>query len=56
MKTKDVMQICSVCGDEFLLRYCENGAYDYVSEPCGCECDFSPVEGEPSISQWLESI
>ncbi|MBQ6403317.1 MAG: hypothetical protein IJI27_05375 [Oscillospiraceae bacterium] len=54
--TRLVKQECDCCGKVFTVRYHSNGTYDYVDEPCDCEANFSPVDGEPSISQWLEAL
>lgn len=49
-------QICSVCGKHFYLKYCSDGTYEYVGKVCDCEADFRPIEGQPSISEWMESL
>ena len=56
MRTYAVVQECHSCGAHFTIEYCENGGYDYLDYPCDCDSDFSPAYGEPSISEWLESI
>lgn len=55
--TAIVEQECNCCGTTFRVQYCENGSYGsyiYIDEPCNCECDFSPVDGAPSISEWIK--
>ena len=47
---------CSRCGDEFEVRYLRDGTYEYLRTPCECEADFHPLNGEPSISEWLASL
>jgi len=49
------LQECDGCGMQFELEYLKNGSYNYVnsSVDCGCESSFSPIEGAPSISEWL---
>lgn len=56
MKNIIVMQECTNCGKMFPLRYFEDGTFEYVSDTCDCEADFEPVNGKPSISEWLESL
>lgn len=56
MKSKIVMQECTCCGQKFPIKYYENGTYEYICETCECEGDFEPVDGEPSISEWLETL
>lgn len=56
MRTYDAVQECHSCGKRFTIRYYENGCYDYLDTPCECEDAFTPVGGEPSISEWLESL
>lgn len=53
---KEVPQVCNDCNSIFVIRYCSDGTYDYVSEPCECESEFHPVEGKPTFAEWLESI
>lgn len=52
--TKTVLQECNGCGHTFNVEYCIDGHYNYIDEPCDCECGFSPVNGEPSFSEWSE--
>lgn len=56
MRTYSATQECNSCGAHFAIEYCENGGYNYLDCPCECEDTFSPVDGEPSISEWIESI
>ena len=49
-------QECHSCGKHFYLKYHSDGTYEYVEEVCDCDTDFSPVEGELSISEWLEYL
>lgn len=56
MKSKIVMQACACCGEIFSVRYLENGNIEYMDEPCECESDFEPISGEPSISEWMETL
>lgn len=49
-------QECNGCGREFQLEYHKDGSYAYIGATCDCEESFSPKQGEPSISQWLEEI
>ena len=53
---KTVEQECACCGKHFYLKYCSDGTYEYVGEVCDCEDGFYPVDGEPSISQWMETL
>lgn len=53
---KTVEQVCHGCGKHFYLEYCSDGTYEYVGVVCDCEDGFSPVEGEPSISEWMETL
>ncbi len=46
-------QECNNCGARFKVRYMRDGTYIYIDEPCECDSDFSPVEGNPSMSEWL---
>lgn len=49
-------QICNSCGKEFVITYHDrNGGYLFGKDSCECEDSFSPCEGVPSISQWLEA-
>lgn len=54
MKSVIVMQECRNCGCKFPARYYEN-AMCYVGA-CECESDFSPIEGQPSFNEWMDSI
>lgn len=56
MKSKIVMQECICCGQRFPIKYYENGTYEYICETCECEGVFEPVDGEPSISEWVETL
>lgn len=56
MRGKVVMQECTQCGEHFPVRYLEDGTYDYIRSFCDCESDFVPIEGQPSISEWMESL
>ena len=47
---------CEKCGEEFRVRYLHDGSYEYLEFPCGCEAEYHPINGEPSISEWLESL
>lgn len=51
-----VEQICNCCGKHFYLKYCSDGTYEYIGEICNCEADFNPVEGEPTISEWMKTL
>lgn len=55
-KYKVVEQVCEVCGKHFYLRYCSDGSYEYIGDTCDCEEFFRPIDGEPSISEWLEKL
>ena len=59
-RTIAVEQVCECCGRHFWLLYHEDGAYDYLDDrgegPCGCEADYHPVDGSPTISEWLNSL
>lgn len=50
------VQECSECGKQFTLLYLDDGSYEYLEEPCECDASFHPVDGELSISEWLETI
>lgn len=56
MKSRVVMQECQQCGKLFPVRYFEDGTYEYAGETCECEAEFEPINGEPSISEWLENL
>lgn len=56
MKNTVVMQECQECGKRFPVRYFEDGTIEYISDTCDCEAGFNPIEGKPSISEWLETI
>ena len=49
-------QECHGCGKHFYLKYYSDGTYEYIGEICDCDIGFSPVEGELSISEWLEYL
>lgn len=53
---KIVEQECHGCGKHFYLEYCSDGTYEYIGIVCDCDADFSPVNGEPSIQEWINSI
>lgn len=53
---KIVRQQCNECGCEFDLVYWSDGTYTYLDDTCDCESNFSPVDGQPSLSEWLEQI
>lgn len=53
---KIVTQECHFCGKRFDLMYWANGTYTYLEEPCECEAEFSPVDGKPTLMEWLEQI
>lgn len=48
-----VLQECNQCGAIFSVQYNRDGSYTYYDEPCDCDSDFSPVNGELSISEWI---
>ena len=56
MKSMVVEQACSRCGHEFIVQYNEDGTYGYLSQVCDCEAEFYPLDGLPSITEWLESV
>lgn len=56
MKTITVTQECCDCGCKFDIMYLQDGTYEYIDDCCDCEYPFFPVNGQPSISEWLESI
>ncbi len=49
-------QICEDCGKHFYLEYCSDGTYTYVGEVCDCDTGFHPIDGEMSISEWMETL
>lgn len=53
---KTVEQICEGCGKHFYLEYCSDGTYSYIGEVCECDAEFHPVDGEISISEWMETL
>lgn len=59
-QTLAVEQVCECCGRHFWLLYHEDGAYDYLDDrgdgPCSCEAEFHPVDGSPSLSEWLANL
>ena len=59
-KRLDPMRIvtceCEKCGTVFGVCYHADGSYEYANAPCECEADFRPINGEPSISEWLETL
>lgn len=50
------IQKCNQCGTTFAVRYNRDGSYTYYDEPCDCDSDFSPADGELSISEWIERV
>lgn len=56
MKSKVVMQECTCCGQRFYVKYYENGTIEYTYKTCECESDFEPIDGEPSISEWIKTL
>ena len=59
-RTLAVEQVCECCGRHFWILYHEDGAYDYLDDrgdgPCDCEAEYHPVDGSPSLAEWLESL
>lgn len=53
---KTVEQECSSCGKHFHIKYCSDGSYEYIDGVCDCLASFHPVNGEPSISEWIGQI
>ena len=53
---KIVEQVCEGCGSHFSLKYCADGTYEYIGDVCDCEADFHPVDGEPSMYEWIETL
>ena len=49
------LQECEKCGHRFSVRYYTTGDIEYVGIPCTCEAPYHPVDGEPSIGEWLEA-
>lgn len=49
-------QECCGCGKHFYIKYCSDGSYEYIDDVCDCIATFSPVNGEPSISEWIERL
>jgi len=56
LKTISVTQKCHDCGQEFNVKYTSTGYYEYTEIPCDCEDNFSPINGQPSIEQWLAQL
>lgn len=56
MKYIDSGQSCNSCGCQFIIRIYEDGSYDYLTETCDCESDFSPCDSELSISQVIKTL
>lgn len=54
---KTVEQVCDKCGKHWKQKYCSDGTFEFVGEEC-CACNSvsHPVDGEPSLSQWLAKI
>ena len=52
----DCLQECHACSKEFIIRVYQNGSYDYLTDTCDCESEFSPCNGELSISQCMEVL
>jgi len=59
-----VEQVCDQCGKHFQIFYnFERDAdgkvkvyYDYPMGACNCEAEFSPIDGEPSLTEWEDQI
>ena len=61
-----VMQRCEACGSVFPVLYKArydsstrtfvSDGYEYVGDSCGCKADFAPDDGDPSISEWVDSL
>ena len=55
-------QECEACGRRFKVQYVttigriKKFRYEYVDTPCECDAAFHPVDGAPSISEWLEQL
>ena len=47
------MQECNSCGKRFRILYKADGSYIYIDQPCLCDSAFSPCDGAPSITEWL---
>ena len=56
VNNKRVTQECTCCGKRFDLMYWANGTYTYLDDPCDCEAEFEPADGQPSLREWLEQI
>lgn len=59
-QTLDVEQVCECCGRHFWLLYHEDGVYDLLDDrgdsPCDCKAGFHPIDGSPTITEWLASL
>lgn len=61
-----VTQRCEACGRVFPVLYKArfdrstrtfvSDGYEYIDGACGCEADFAPDDGGPSISEWVDSL
>ena len=58
MKTLVVRQKCNNCGMEFDVIYHKNGTYKYLPNQsiCNCEASFHPIDGQPTIAEWIKDI
>ena len=58
MEAAIITQECWGCGHRFDIMYLQDGSYLYLDDDdCDCEyTSFSPIDGQPSISQWLEQF
>lgn len=56
MESIVVTQECCGCGHKFDIMYLQDGTYLYLDDECDCEYPFFPVNGQPSISEWLETF
>lgn len=52
----DCGQSCNACGSQFIIRVYEDGSYEYLTNTCDCESGFSPLDGEMSISETVETL
>lgn len=50
------VQYCCNCGERFIMRYFEDGCFEFLSETCDCDAAFEPIDGELSMAEWLESL
>lgn len=49
----EVEHVCDSCGCKFAFRYDSDRTFAYVGAPCDCDARFHPVEGKPSLDEWL---